>query len=113
MINSRFEDRCSYNRQNKNGGCGTIERTVYVDKDVEFVDTSTITSKINLKNMKKTKTRHQINEDARDYYDKNKLKINQRSKQLRERRDTEQRLYKYGFFTLLTIILAHLILIQF
>ena len=63
--------------------------------------------------MKKTKTRQQINEDARDYYDKNKLKINQRSKQLRERRDTEQRLYKYGFFFLLAIIFAHLILIQF
>ena len=63
--------------------------------------------------MKKIKTRQQKNEDARDYYDKNKLKINQRNKQLRERRDKEQRLYKYGFFTLLAIILAHLILIQF
>jgi len=63
--------------------------------------------------MKKTQTRQQKNEDARDYYDKNKLKINQRSKQLRERRDAEQRLYKYGFFTLLTIIFAHLILMQF
>ena len=63
--------------------------------------------------MKKTQTRQQKNEDARDYYDKNKLKINQRSKQLRERRDTEQRLYKYGFFFLLAIILSHLILIQF
>jgi hypothetical protein len=63
--------------------------------------------------MKKIKTRQQKNEDARDYYDKNKLKINQRNKQLRERRDKEQRLYKYGFFTLLAIILSHLILIQF
>jgi hypothetical protein len=63
--------------------------------------------------MKKIKTRQQKNEDARDYYDKNKLKINQRNKQLRERRDKEQRLYKYGFFTLLAIILSHLILIKF
>jgi len=63
--------------------------------------------------MKKTKTRQQINEDARDYYDKNKLKINQRSKLNRDRKQLEQRLYKYGFFFLLAIILSHLILIQF
>jgi len=63
--------------------------------------------------MKKTKTRQQINDYAKVHYHKNRLKINQRSKQLRERRDTEQRLYKYGFFTLLAIIFAHLILMQF
>jgi len=61
----------------------------------------------------KTQTRQQKNDYAKVHYHKNRLKINQRSKQLRERRDTEQKLYKYGFFFLLTIILAHLILIQF
>jgi hypothetical protein len=63
--------------------------------------------------MKKTQTKQQKNENAKVYYHDNKLKINQRNKQLRKRRDKEQRLYKYGFFTLLTIILSHLILIQF
>jgi hypothetical protein len=63
--------------------------------------------------MKKIKTRQQKNEDAKVYYHDNKVKINQRNKQLRKQRDTEQRLYKYGFFTLLAIILSHLILIQF
>lgn len=63
--------------------------------------------------MKKIKTRNQMNEDARDYYDKNKLKINQKSKLNRDRRRLEQKLYKYGFFFLLAIILSHLILIQF
>ena len=63
--------------------------------------------------MKKIKTKQQKNEDAKVYYHDNKVKINQRSKQLRERRDTEQKLYKYGFFILLAIIFAHLILMQF
>jgi hypothetical protein len=63
--------------------------------------------------MKKIKTKQQKNDYAKAHYRKNKLKINQRNKQLRKRRDTEQKLYKYGFFTLLTIILSHLILIQF
>ena len=63
--------------------------------------------------MEKTQTRQQKNDYAKAHYHKNRLKINQRSKQLRERRDTEQRLYKYGFFFLLAIILAHLILMQF
>jgi hypothetical protein len=68
---------------------------------------------INFKNMKKIKTREQINKGARDHYDKNKLKINQKSKLNRDRRQLEQKLYKYGFFFLLAIILSHLILIQF
>jgi len=59
------------------------------------------------------KTKKQNKEYSQNYYRKNKVKINQRSKQLRERRDREQKLYKYGFFTLLAIILSHLILIQF
>jgi type IV secretory pathway component VirB8 len=66
---------------------------------------------INLKNMKKTKKQNK--EYSQNYYQKNKFIIKERSRQLRERRDTEQKLYKYGFFTLLAIILAHLILIQF
>jgi len=63
--------------------------------------------------MKKTQTRKEKNDYAKVHYHKNRLKINQRSKQRRERKDTEQKLYKYGFFTLLAIIFAHLILIQF
>jgi len=63
--------------------------------------------------MKKIKTRKEKNDYAKVHYHKNRLKINQKSKQRRERRDTEQRLYKYGFFFLLAIIFAHLILMQF
>jgi len=61
----------------------------------------------------KTQTRQQKNDYAKVHYHKNRLKINQRSKLNRDRKQLEQRLYKYGFFTLLTIIFAHLILIQF
>ena len=61
----------------------------------------------------KKQTKKEKNDYAKVHYHKNKLKINQRSKQRRERKDTEQKLYKYGFFTLLAIIFAHLILIQF
>ena len=66
---------------------------------------------INLKNMKKTKKQNK--EYSQNYYQKNKFIIKERSKQQREQDKLEQKLYKYGFFTLLTIILAHLILIQF
>jgi len=63
--------------------------------------------------MKKIQTRQQKNDYAKVHYHKNRLKINQRSKLNRDRKQLEQKLYKYGFFFLLAIILAHLILIQF
>ena len=66
---------------------------------------------INLKNMKKTKKQNK--EYSQNYYQKNKFIIKERSKQQREQDKLEQKLYKYGFFTLLAIILSHLILIQF
>ena len=66
---------------------------------------------INLKNMKKTKKQNK--EYSQNYYQKNKFIIKERSKQQREQDKLEQKLYRYGFFTLLAIILAHLILIQF
>jgi hypothetical protein len=101
----KFEDRCFYNRQNKNVGFGTIETTVYADKDdkdVKFVDTSTITSKINLKNMKKT-NKKVINQN---YYEKNKLIISERNKQNRIRKQRVDKFHFYGFWLLLTAVLV-------
>ena len=59
------------------------------------------------------KTKKQNKEYSQNYYQKNKFIIKERSKQQREQDKLEQKLYKYGFFTLLAIIFAHLILIQF
>ena len=59
------------------------------------------------------KTKKQNKEYSQNYYQKNKFIIKERSKQQREQDKLEQKLYKYGFFTLLAIILSHLILIQF
>jgi len=63
--------------------------------------------------MKKIKTRKEKNDYAKIHYHKNRLTINQKHKENRNRKQLEQRLYKYGFFFLLAIIFAHLILIQF
>ena len=60
--------------------------------------------------MKKTKTNQQNNEYAKMYYHKNKFTINQKHKQNRQRKETEQKLYKYGFWLLLTAISVNLIL---
>lgn len=60
--------------------------------------------------MKKTKTNQQKNEYAKVYYHKNKFTINQNSKQNRQRKETEQKIYKYGFWLLLTAGVVNLIL---
>jgi len=60
--------------------------------------------------MKKTKTNQQKNEYAKEYYHKNKFTISQNSKQNRQRKETEQKLYKYGFWLLLTAVSVNFIL---
>lgn len=65
---------------------------------------------INLTTMKKTKTNQQKNEYAKVYYHKHRFTINQKHKQNRQRQETEQKLYKYGFWLLLTAISVNFIL---
>ena len=60
--------------------------------------------------MKKIQTRQQKNDYAKVHYHKNRLKINQRSKLNRDRKQLEQKLYKYGFWLLLTAVSVNFIL---
>ena len=66
-----------------------------------FVDTSTTTPKINLKNMK-NQNKKVINQN---YYKKNKLIISERNKQNRKRQKLIDKFHFYGFWLLLTIYL--------
>ena len=51
-------------------------------------------------------------ETQKKYYQKNKLKIKQNNQRKKERDETEQKLYKYGFWFLLTAGVVNLILTQ-
>ena len=73
--------------------------------------------------MKIKKTKEEIKQKQKEYYQKNKDKINQNNKRKREwderlgalerqRDETEQKLYKYGFWLLLTAGVVNLILTQ-
>jgi hypothetical protein len=73
----KFDDICSYNRQNK------------------FT--------INLKNMKTTKKQKEI---SKKHYEKNKHIISERNKQNRKRQQRLDKIYFYGFWLLLTAVLV-------
>ena len=49
-------------------------------------------------------------ETQKKYYQKNKHKIKQNNKRQKERDETEQKFYKYGFWLLLTAGVVNLIL---
>ena len=51
-------------------------------------------------------------ETQKKYYQKNKHKIKQNNKRQKERDETEQKFYKYGFWLLLTAGVDNLILTQ-
>lgn len=51
-------------------------------------------------------------ETQKKYYQKNKHIIKQKRQRQRERNELEQKLYKYGFWLLLTAVVVNLILTQ-
>lgn len=51
-------------------------------------------------------------ETQKKYYQKNKLKIKQNNQRKKERDETEQKFYKYGFWLLLTAVSVNFILTQ-
>ena len=60
----------------------------------------------------KTKNYLEIKQKRREYYLKNKHEIKQNNKRKRERDETEQKFYKYGFWILLTTVCVNFILTQ-
>ena len=62
--------------------------------------------------MKIKKTKQEIKQKQKEYYQKNQLKIKQNNKRQKERDETEQKFYKYGFWLLLTAGAVNLILTQ-
>ena len=71
------------------------------DQLMTFIDTSTVTSKINLKNMKTTKKQREI---SKKHYEKNKHIISERNKQNRKREQLIDKFHFYGFWLLLTAV---------
>ena len=62
--------------------------------------------------MKIKKTKQEIKQKQKEYYQKNQLKIKENNKRKQERDETEQKFYKYGFWLLLTAGVVNLILTQ-
>ena len=62
--------------------------------------------------MKIKKTKEEIKQKQKKYYQKNKLKIKQNNQRKKERDELEQKFYKYGFWLLLTAGVVNLILTQ-
>ena len=62
--------------------------------------------------MKIKKTKQEIKQKQKEYYQKNQLKIKQNNKRKQERDELEQKFYKYGFWLLLTAGVVNLILTQ-
>ena len=67
---------------------------------------------INLKTMKIKKTKQEIKQKQKEYYQKNQFRIKQNNKSKKQRHELEQKLYKYGFWLLLTAGVVNLILTQ-
>lgn len=62
--------------------------------------------------MKIKKTKQEIKQKQKEYYQKNQLKIKQNNQRKQERDELEQKFYKYGFWLLLTAGVVNLILTQ-
>ena len=62
--------------------------------------------------MKIKKTKEEIKQKQKEYYQKNQLKIKENNKSKKERHELEQKFYKYGFWLLLTAGVVNLILTQ-
>ena len=62
--------------------------------------------------MKIKKTKQEIKQKQKEYYQKNQHKIKENNRRKKERDETEQKLYKYGFWLLLTAGVVNLILTQ-
>ena len=62
--------------------------------------------------MKIKKTKQEIKQKQKEYYQKNKPEIKQNNRRRKERNKLEQKFYKYGFWLLLTAGVVNLILTQ-
>ena len=62
--------------------------------------------------MKIKKTKQEIKQKQKEYYQRNKPQIKQNTQRQQEREETEQKFYKYGFWLLLTAGAVNLILTQ-
>ena len=62
--------------------------------------------------MKIKKTKEEIKQKQKEYYQRNKPQIKQNTQCKKERDETEQKFYKYGFWLLLTAGVVNLILTQ-
>lgn len=62
--------------------------------------------------MKIKKTKDEIKQKQKEYYQKNKFTIKQNNQRKQERDELEQKFYKYGFWLLLTAGVVNLILTQ-
>jgi len=60
--------------------------------------------------MKIKKTKEEIKQKQKEYYQRNKPQIKQNTQRKKERDETEQKFYKYGFWLLLTAGVVNLIL---
>ena len=62
--------------------------------------------------MKIKKTKEEIKQKQKEYYQRNKPQIKQNTQRKKERDETEQKFYKYGFWLLLTAGVVNFILTQ-
>ena len=62
--------------------------------------------------MKIKKTKEEIKQKQKEYYQRNKPQIKQNTQRKKERNELEQKFYKYGFWLLLTAGVVNLILTQ-
>ena len=60
--------------------------------------------------MKIKKTKEEIKQKQKEYYQRNKPQIKQNTQRKKERNELEQKFYKYGFWLLLTAGVVNLIL---